>query len=54
MTFGEKVDRIIELAGLAPEDAAKVALELGDGEPTVRGIDYVLASLGLQSQAPAR
>ena len=56
MTFGELVDRVIEVTGLAPEDAAKVAGELYGAERayTEAGIRYAAENLGLTGEQPVQ
>lgn len=48
MTFGELVDRVIEVTGSAPEDTAKVASELYGAERayTKAGIRHAPEKLG--------
>lgn len=62
MTYGELVDRVIEVTGLSPEDASKVATEIHGAERmyTESGIRYIAHELGFDGraeepvQAPAR
>ena len=59
MTFGELVDKVIDITGLEPTDAAKVAGELFGAERayTDAGIRYAAEKLGLSAepvQAPAQ
>ena len=51
MTFGELLDRVMAVTGLAPEDATKVAQELYGAERTYTeaGIRYAAESMGLGS-----
>lgn len=56
MTFGELLDKVIAVTGLAPDDAMKVAQELYGAERayTDAGIRYAAERLGLVNTEPVQ